>query len=145
MPDVKPHHILFLCVENSARSQMAEGLGRSLAPAGVRISSAGSRPTRLRPEAVLAMKEIGIDISHQRAKSLSEIETGSVDLVVTLCADQVCPLFPGSPSEVHWELPDPAAEQGDDGARMEAFRNVRDDLRRRIEILWGTPDQAATI
>ena len=145
MPEVKPQHILFLCVENSARSQMAEGLARSMAPENVKISSAGSRPTLVRPEAVLAMKEIGIDISHQRAISLSEIEVASVDRVVTLCADQVCPLFPGSPSQVHWELPDPAAVLGDDGARMEAFRNVRDDLRRRIEILLGTPDQAATI
>ena len=145
MPEDKPQHILFLCVENSARSQMAEGLARSRAPAGVRISSAGSRPTRLRPEAVLAMKEIGIDISGQRAKNLSAIETGSVDLVITLCADQVCPLFPGSPSQVHWELPDPAAEKGDNGARMEVFRNVRDDLRRRIEMLLGTSDHPATI
>lgn len=145
MPEVKPQHILFLCVENSARSQMAEGLARSMAPENVKISSAGSRPTLVRPEAVLAMKEIGIDISHQRAKSLNEIETGSVDLVVTLCADQVCPLFPGSPSQIHWELPDPAAEQSDDWARLEVFRNVRDDLRRRIEILIETPDLAATI
>ena len=145
MPEDKPQHILFLCVENSARSQMAEGLARSLAPVGVRISSAGSQPTRLRPDAVLTMKEIGIDISHQHAKSISEIETDSVDLVVTLCADQICPLFPGSPSQIHWELPDPAAEQGDDGARVEAFRNVRDDLSRRIELLFGTSDQAATI
>ena len=145
MPEVKPQHILFLCVENSARSQMAEGLARSLAPAGVRISSAGSRPNLVRPEAVLVMKEIGIDISHQRAKSLSEIETASVDLVVTLCADQVCPYFPSSPSQVHWELPNPAAVQGDDGVRLETFRNVRDDLRRRIEILLKTPGLAATI
>lgn len=88
----KPRHILFLCVANSARSQMAEGIARSLAPASVKISSAGSQPSKLNPFAVKALSEIDIDISGHRSKSVGDIPPGDVDTVITLCAEEVCPV-----------------------------------------------------
>ncbi len=128
----RPRHVLFLCVANSARSQMAEGIARSLAPAGVKISSAGSRPSRLNPFAVKALAEIGIDIRRQYSKSVDEIPPGDVDVVVTLCADEVCPVFLGKALRVHWGLPDPAEIGATDRDQLQAFRNVRDELMRRL-------------
>jgi protein-tyrosine-phosphatase len=125
--------ILFLCVANSARSQMAEGIARSLAPAGIKIWSAGSRPTRVRPEAIAVLQEIGIDISHHRSKSVAEIPAAEVDTVITLCGEEECPLFLGKATRLHWGLPDPAAVQGGEQERLKAFRATRDELRRRIE------------
>jgi arsenate reductase len=125
--------LLFLCVANSARSQMAEGIARSLAPAGTRIWSAGSRPTSVRPEAVAVLDEIGIDISHHRSKAIEEIPTAEIDTVVTLCSEEECPLFSGRASRLHWGLPDPAAVSGSEAERLAAFRQVRDELRGRIE------------
>ena len=90
-----PKGILFLCVANSARSQMAEGIARSLAPPGVKIWSAGSRPTKVRPEAIEVLKEIGIDISEHRSKAVAEIPADDVDTVITLCAEEECPVFLG--------------------------------------------------
>jgi arsenate reductase len=133
----RPRHLLFLCVANSSRSQMAEGIARSLVPAGVKVSSAGSAPSRLNPLAVRALAEIGIDISGQRAKGVDEIPPGDVDAVITLCAEEVCPVFLGKALRVHWGLPDPAAAAGSDEQRLEAFRGVRDELRRRIGALFG--------
>lgn len=135
MDEKRPHHILFLCAENSARSQMAEGIARNIAPRDTIISSAGSNPTQVRPEAAEVMKELGIDISHQRAKGISEIHADSVDLVVTLCSDQVCPILPSDAEHLHWELPDPAKVR-DEPARQAAFRKVRDELRRRLDTLF---------
>lgn len=132
----RPRHVLFLCVANSARSQMAEGIARALAPASVRISSAGSQPTRLNPLAAKALGEIGIDISRQFSKSVNDIPPGDVDTVITLCAEEVCPVFLGKALRVRWGLPDPAALQGDDAARLDAFRRVRDELRRRLEFVF---------
>lgn len=128
-----PRHVLFLCVANSARSQMAEGIARSLAPESVKVSSAGSSPTSVRPEAIDALREIGIDISGSRSKSVEEIEA-SVDAVVTLCAEEVCPVWLGRAHRVHWGLPDPAAVHGE--TRMAAFREVRDELRRRLAVVF---------
>jgi protein-tyrosine-phosphatase len=85
-----PRHVLFLCVANSARSQMAEGIARSLAPDGVKVSSAGSRPSSVNPFAIRALDEIGIDIRGQRSKAVDEFEPASVEAVVTLCAEEVC-------------------------------------------------------
>lgn len=130
-----PRHVLFLCVANSARSQMAEGLARALAPEGVRISSAGSEPTSVREEAVRALDEVGIDIRDQRSTGTDEVE-GPVDAVITLCAEEVCPAWLGDALRVRWPLPDPAAV-GAGEERMEAFRGVRDDLRRRLEALFA--------
>jgi len=124
--------VLFLCVANSARSQMAEGIARSLAPAGTKIWSAGSRPTRVRPEAIAVLLEIGIDISGHRAKAVAEIPAAEVDTLITLCGEEECPLFLGKATRLHWGLPDPAAVNGSEAERLNAFRKVRDELRRRI-------------
>ena len=131
--------ILFLCVANSARSQMAEGLARSMAPAGVAVWSAGSAPSRVRPEAIAVLAELGIDISEHRAKAVSEIPADQVDTVVTLCAEEACPLFFGAAERLHWGLPDPAAVEGDEPIRRDAFRRTRDELRRRLAVFFGEP------
>jgi protein-tyrosine-phosphatase len=124
--------ILFLCVANSARSQMAEGIARSLAPPGIKIWSAGSHPTLVRPEAIQALQEIGIDISEFRSKSVTEIPPAEVDTVITLCAGEECPVFLGKAKRLHWGLPDPAAIRGSETERIIAFRKTRDELRRRV-------------
>jgi arsenate reductase len=122
--------ILFLCVANSARSQMAEGLARARFGDRVRVQSAGSAPSRLNPVAVEVMAEIGIDISGQSSKSVETIDPATVDTVVTLCAEEVCPVFLGQARRLHWPLPDPAAAPPD--ARLEKFREVRDEIARRL-------------
>jgi len=117
---------------------MAEGIARALAPAGVKISSAGSEPTSVRPQAVEALREIEIDISGQRSKGVDEIEP-PVDAVVTLCAEEVCPVWLGDAERVHWGLPDPAAVGGSDAEKLEAFRTVRDELVMRLRVLLAAP------
>jgi protein-tyrosine-phosphatase len=134
-----PRGVLFLCVANSARSQLAEGIARALAPAGVTIWSAGSQPTRVRPEAIAALAEIGIDISHQRSKSVAEIPAAEVDTVITLCGEEECPVFLGRARRLHWGLPDPAGVAGSDEDRANAFRRTRDELRRRLAVVFGRP------
>ena len=131
--------VLFLCVANSARSQMAEGIARSLAPAGTKIWSAGSRPTSVRPEAIAVLKEIGIDISRHRAKAVAEIPAAEVDTVITLCGEEECPVFLGKATRLHWGLPDPAAVNGSEAECLDAFRKVRDELRRRIGDFFAQP------
>lgn len=132
--------VLFLCVANSARSQIAEGLARALAPPGVTVWSAGSTPTQVRPEAIAALAEIGIDISGHRSKAVSEIPAGEVDTVITLCSEEECPLFLGRAHRLHWGLPDPARVGGSDAERADAFRHTRDELRRRLEALFAHGD-----
>jgi arsenate reductase len=126
-------HVLFLCVANSARSQMAEGLARSLFPTTVRVSSAGSAPGTLNPFAVQALQELGIDISSHHSKSVNDIDHSSVDTVITLCAEEVCPHFPRPVEKIHWGLPDPASASGSEKEKLEAFRRVRDELQRRLK------------
>lgn len=130
--------ILFLCVANSARSQMAEGLARNLLP-GACVLSAGSRPSSVNPHAIEAMAEVGIDISGQRSKSVEEIDSGSLDLVVTLCAEEVCPVVPGRVRRLHWPIPDPAS--GDPslsaGELRARFRAARDQIAARLRVLQG--------
>ena len=125
--------ILFLCVANSARSQMAEGLARHLLGDAVTVQSAGSSPSRVHPLAIQAMAEMGIDIRAQQSKSVDTIDPASVDLVVTLCAEEVCPVFLGKAERRHWPLPDPAALPGD--TALDGFRQVRDELAGRIREL----------
>jgi protein-tyrosine-phosphatase len=136
--------ILFLCVANSARSQMAEGIARALAPEGTRAWSAGSHPTTVRPEATTVLQEIGIDISHHYSKAVAEIPTEEIDTVITLCGEEECPLFLGKATRLHWGLPDPAAVTGSEGERLDAFRRVRDELLRRIAAFLeqAAPDQS---
>lgn len=118
---------------------MAEGVARSLAPAGVRISSAGSEPTSVRPQAVEALREVGIDISGHRSKGVTEVDR-TVDAVITLCAEEVCPVWLDDVLRVHWGLTDPAAVVGSEEQVLDAFRGVRDELQTRLRVLfadWG--------
>lgn len=128
--------ILFLCVANSARSQMAEGLARRMFP-GLRIQSAGSRPSRVNPYAIEILAEQGIDASAHTSKSVQDIDPASVDLVITLCAEEVCPLFLGKAERLHWPIPDPASEDPTlTPEQLRArFRAGRDEIRRRLEAL----------
>ena len=129
--------ILFLCVANSARSQIAEGLARRLAPPEVHVYSAGSEPGTINPLAVRVLAEAGVDASLQHSKGLDDIPLDEVDLVVTLCAEEVCPLFPRPVRKLHWPLPDPARVAGSEQERLAAFRAVRDELAARIPALFG--------
>jgi len=126
--------VLFLCTGNSARSQMAEGLLRSLAGARFKVFSAGTVASFVRPQAIAAMKELGIDISAHRSKSLNEFMEQSFDYVITVCdhAAQSCPTFPGVAKRIHWSIQDPVV-MGDDEAQLDAFRLARDDLKNRIQ------------
>jgi arsenate reductase len=132
-----PRHVLFLCVANSARSQLAEGIARALAPAGVTVSSAGSQPSRVNPLAIRALDEIGIDIRSHESKSVDRVSPAGVDAVITLCAEEVCPAFLGKALRIHWGMPDPAAAAGSEEARLQAFRDVRDELRRRLAAVFA--------
>jgi arsenate reductase len=132
-----PRGVLFLCVANSARSQMAEGIARSLAPPGVTVWSAGSQPTRVRPEAIAALAEIGVNISHHRSKAVSDIPAAEVDTVITLCGEEECPVFLGRARRLHWGLPDPAGVGGSEADRVDAFRRTRDQLRRRLAVVFA--------
>ena len=133
---LKPKHILFLCVMNSARSQLGEGIGRFLAAEGVKVSSAGSGPSEVRPEAIRVLDEVGVDIRSHRSKGFEDVE-GPVDLVVTLCQDEVCPAWLETKLRVHWGLPDPARPSAPEAKRMSDFRDVRDELRSRLGMLFG--------
>jgi arsenate reductase len=132
---VKTPGLLFLCVANSARSQMAEGLASARFGDAVNVQSAGSQPSRVNPLAICALAEIGIDITHHRSKSASEIDPATVDTVITLCAEEVCPVFLGKAKRFHWPLPDPAAAEGSGEERLQRFREVRDAIARRLETL----------
>lgn len=125
--------ILFLCVANSARSQMAEGLARAYFGNKALVQSAGSKPSRVNPFAIQALAEVGIDISGHRSKSVEEIEPSTVDTVITLCAEEECPVFLGKAERLHWGLPDPASAQGGDGEKLRKFREIRDEIGRRIK------------
>jgi arsenate reductase (thioredoxin) len=132
-----PRHLLFLCVANSARSQMAEGIARSLAPASVTISSAGSKPSKVNPLAIRALDELGVDIRGHHSKSVETIPPDGVEAVITLCAEEVCPVFFGKARRIHWGLPDPAGRGATDAEQFQAFRDVRDELRRRLTAVFG--------
>lgn len=131
-----PGHVLFLCVANSARSQLGEGIGRLLAPAAVKVSSAGSEPTRVRPQAVAVMREMGVDITTHASKGMDDVER-PVDAVITLCAEESCPAWLGRAWRVHWPLPDPAGAGSTEEEELDAFRAARDELRRRLEVVFG--------
>lgn len=124
--------LLFLCVANSARSQMAEGLARHFHGDRFRVQSAGSKPCFVHPCALEALEELGIDASGQRSKSVQEVDPTTVDVVITLCAEEVCPVFLGSAERQHWPLPDPAALATPETLRQ-AFADTRDEIRRRLD------------
>jgi len=126
--------ILILCTGNSARSQMAEGLLRHMAGDLFEVFSAGVAPTSVRPEAIGALAEIGIDISRQRSKSIEEFLGQEFAYVITVCdnANEHCPVFPGKTKRIHWSFEDPAAVTGDHEIRISAFRKVRDQIERQL-------------
>ena len=127
--------ILFLCVANSARSQMAEGLARNFFGENALVQSAGSKPSRVNPLAIAALNEVGIDISGQRSKSVESIDPATVETVITLCAEEVCPVFLGKAERIHWPLPDPAGQDGTEEQQLQKFREVRDEIDRRLKSL----------
>lgn len=142
MPGMPFDSVLFLCVANSARSQMAEGLARDLFGDSARVQSAGSRPSRVNPFAVEAMAELGISLDEHSSKSVDTIDPASVDLVITLCAEEVCPVFLSDARRLRWPLQDPDRkhEALTDEARLEHFRVARDQIRSRLEILKALRD-----
>ena len=127
--------VLILCTGNSARSQMAEGLLRHDAGNAFEVFSAGTKPTQVRPEAIAVMREVGIDISGHRSKSVDEFEGQDFDYVITVCdnAKESCPVFPVKTRRIHWSIEDPAAVRGSEEGRMAAFRRIRDELRLRLQ------------
>jgi arsenate reductase len=135
--DVNGHEqkrVLILCTGNSARSQMAEGLLRHDGGAWLKVESAGVEPSHVRPQAIEAMKEIGIDISGHRSKSVDEFAGQDFDCVITVCdnANERCPVFSGNTERIHWSFDDPAAAEGDTAAKLAVFRRVRDQIRERL-------------
>ncbi len=134
--------LLFLCVQNSARSQIAEGLARAMFGDSVHVQSAGSQPAGVNALAVVVMAEIGIDISGQTSKSVESVHPRGVDTVITLCAEQVCPVFSGNVSRLHWPIVDPAAPDSSlsDDERLPRFRVARDQIKARLEVLAALRD-----
>ena len=126
--------VLFLCTENACRSQMAEGLVNHDLAGEVKAFSAGVRPSRVNPRAVRVLAELGIDISHHRAKSVNDLAGETFDLVITVCdqAQQQCPIFPGETQVMHLGFPDPARATGTDAEIMAAFRQGRDAMREQL-------------
>ncbi len=136
VPAEKTSTLIFLCVANSARSQMAEGLARHSAPAGWRILSAGSQPGLVHPLATRVMREIGIDISDQPSKGLADIPLDEADVIITLCAEEVCPVAPGEAEQLHWALPDPVGQGETHVNQIDTFRSVRDEIQQRLASFW---------
>jgi arsenate reductase len=130
----RPPHLLFMCVANSARSQMAEGLARSMFGARAVIASAGSQPSKVNPYAIEVMREIGVDISGQRSKSVDDIDPADVDVVITLCAEEVCPVFLGKVRRLHWPVTNPATDDASISRdeMLARFRAGRDAIRGKL-------------
>lgn len=129
--------ILFLCVANSARSQMAEGLARKLFGSRIAVRSAGSEPSTVNPYAIEVMREVGVDLSAHHSKSVATIDPTTVGTVVTLCAEEVCPVFLGKARRLHWPIQDPASKDPSlSREEMSArFRTARDQIQARLEVL----------
>ena len=129
--------VLFLCVANSARSQMAHALACMVFGDSVRVQSAGSAPSTVNPWAIKAMAELGYDLTTHSSKSVQNIDPASVDLVVTLCAEEVCPVFLGGARRLHWPLNDPDRkhEPLTDEERLQHFRVARDQIHARLKVL----------
>jgi arsenate reductase (thioredoxin) len=135
--DGAPRRVLFLCTHNSARSQMAEGWLRHVAGDRFDVRSAGTEATRVRPLAIRAMREFGVDISHQTSKTLERYVAESWDYVITVCddANESCPAFPGGRERLHWSFPDPSKTTGSEDDQLAVYRIVRDAIRDRIDAL----------
>ncbi len=126
--------VLFLCTHNSARSQIAEGFLRSMAGDRFEVASAGTEATQVPPLAVRAMMEIGVDVSRHTSKIVDQFVAQPWDYVITVCdaANEACPMFPKKSSRLHWSFDDPSQATGSDDSKLEVFRQVRDQIKRRI-------------
>lgn len=141
-PLPRPSSILFLCVANSARSQLAEGLARKLFGDRVRVQSAGSSPSRVNPYAIEVAAEVGVDLTTHHSKSVDTIDPATVDTVITVCGEGACPVFLGRVTRLHWPLSDPASDDPtlDRTQMLARFRATRDELQARLQVLdalWG--------
>lgn len=127
--------VLFICTHNSARSQMAEGLLRQLGGERFEVFSAGTEATRVRPLAIRAMAELGIDISRHESKTLDRYLGEPFDEVITVCdtAAEACPVFPGASHRRHWSFEDPSRSSGSEQEQLAVYRRVRHEIRARIE------------
>lgn len=127
--------VLFLCTHNSARSQMAEGLLRALGNGNFEVFSAGTEATHVRPLAIKAMAQKGIDISGQRSKVLTEYLGEPFEYVITVCdqANESCPVFPGAKNRLHWSFPDPSRATGSEAEQLAVYEQVRDAIEARIK------------
>jgi len=127
--------VLFICTHNSARSQMAEGLLRHMGNDRFEVFSAGTEATFVRPKAIQAMAELDIDISHQQSKTLDRYLGEPFDDVITVCdtAAEACPVFPGAVRRRHWSFEDPSKATGSESEQLQVYRQVRDEIRSRIE------------
>lgn len=134
--------VLFLCVANSARSQMAEGLARKLFGARVAVQSAGSEPSKVNPYAIEVMREVGVDLSTHHSKSVQTIDPATVGTVITLCAEEVCPVFLGSVRRLHWPIDDPATKDTSlpREEMLSRFRTARDRIQERLEAFDALPE-----
>ena len=128
--------LLFLCTHNSARSQIAEGLLRKMAGDRFEVFSAGTERTRVQPLAIEAMREVGIDITGHRSKTLDEFAGQNFGYVITVCdrANESCPIFPGTTERIHWSFDDPTAVSGTEEQKLRAFRTVRDAIQQRLRM-----------
>ena len=127
--------VLFLCVANSARSQMAEGLARLMFGDRIPVQSAGSEPSVVNPYAIEVMRELGVDLTKHHSKSVQNIDPATVGTVITLCAEEVCPVFLGKARRLHWPIPDPASKDASIPREemLVRFRTARDTIRGMLE------------
>jgi arsenate reductase (thioredoxin) len=133
--------LLFLCIANSSRSQMAEGLARELFGARLAVQSAGSEPSKVNPYAIEVMREVGVDLTSHEAKSVQTIDPSTIGTVITLCTEQVCPVFFGKARRLHWPIEDPATKSPLPRDEMLArFRTARDQIQARLEVLASLLD-----
>ena len=132
---IQKMRILFLCVANSARSQMAEGLAKTRFGNRAHVMSAGSTPSKVNPLAIAALDEVGIDISGNQSKSVETVDPKTLDLVITLCAEEVCPAFLGQAHRMHWPLEDPTGYGGSADDQLDRFRAIRDQITHRLATL----------
>ncbi len=128
--------LLFLCVANTARSQMAEGFARFIGPSDMRYFSAGATPGTISDFTIKVMREVGIDISNQRAKPVGDISLDQVNTIISLCEEEVCPPVPSGVHHLIWPLPDPAGLSGSDDDKLQEFRRVRDQIRELVSRLF---------
>lgn len=131
-----PQRVLFLCIHNSARSQIAEGFARKMAPEGVEVWSAGVDPQDVNPAAIQVMEEAGVDIRAQRSKHVDDVPWQSADTIITLCAEgsEICPVVPADVRRMHWPLEDPGGAPKQE--LLQAFRQARDEIKWRVASLW---------